>query len=97
MSEADVERRLRALERMVDNGRFLRRDVFDVVLRDVRDDFGRIETALADIRSGMKADREAREADRKGIRNLILGALFTGGVSLAASFVLWATLAQAPA
>jgi glucose-6-phosphate-specific signal transduction histidine kinase len=90
MSEADHERRLRNLERMLDNGRFVRVDVFREVRDGIGDDLARIQSELGMIRKAQEDERKAREDDRKGIRNLVLGAIAAGGVSLVVSLIMLA-------
>jgi hypothetical protein len=42
------------------------------------------------IRKAQEDERKAREDDRKGIRNLVLGAIAAGGVSLVVSLIMLA-------
>ena len=83
----EVWRRLKKLEDKTENGMFVRKDVFELVNRQVRDDYEHIVIELASLRAEMKADREAREADRKGIRNLIFAALLSAGGSIVVSLL----------
>src|SRR5262245_15264140 len=83
----EVWRRLKRLEDAVENGRFIRRDIFDLVVKDQRDDYDRIISELGEIKATLKSERENRDADRKGLRNLVLGALFAAAGSLIVSLI----------
>src|SRR5262245_32356908 len=84
----EVWRRLKKLEEAVENGRFIRKDIFDLVVHDVRDDYTRISQELGEIKATLKAEREARENDRRGLRNLILAALFSAAGSLVVTLII---------
>lgn len=86
-----IERRLGELEqafrRINENGPFLRKDLFEILNRERRESEARLEKELGEIRAEIKADKEAREDDRKGVRNLLLGALFAAAGSLIVSIL----------
>jgi hypothetical protein len=92
MIPEEVWRRIRKLEDAVENGRFIRRDIFDLVVHEMREDNARTQSELGQMRAELKEERETRETDRKGLRNLMLGALFAAVGSLVVSFVLAQTL-----
>ena len=81
----EYRRRVENIERMLDNGRFLRRDIFEVVLAELHGDFARIDSELGAIRKTQADERKAREDDRRGVRNLVLAAMLSAGFSLFAS------------
>lgn len=85
----DFHRRLQNIENKLDDGLFVRRDIFELVNRQVRDDYEHIVIELASIQADMKRDRETRENDRKGLRNLILAALFSAAGSVVVSLIVY--------
>jgi hypothetical protein len=87
MVPEEVWRRLRKLEDAVENGRFIRRDIFDLVVSDFRTEIARSNEALGEMRSEMKAEREDRENERKAFRNLLIGTLLAAASSLGVSLL----------
>jgi len=83
----DVERRVQDIERKLDNGRYLRRETFELVTTELRGDFSRIETDLGAIRAMLESERKDRENDRRGIRNLVISALLAAGASVVVSLI----------
>lgn len=83
----DLERRVGILENKLDNGRYLRRETFDLVTLELRGD-------IADLKSVIAKDKADRVSDRKSLRNLVLAAFAAGIVSIAVSLITVALVGQ---
>lgn len=77
-----LERRVEQLEHKLDNGRYLRRETFDLVSIELRGD-------IADLRKAIANDK----AERRSLRNLMLAAFIAAALSIAASVITYNLLA----
>lgn len=74
----ELERRVGQLENKLDNGRYLRRETFDLVSIELRGD-------IADLKAVIARDKDDRIAERRSLRNLVIGAFAAGIVSIVVS------------
>lgn len=82
-----IDRRVGRLERTLENGPYVRKDVWYEVVGSLREDLAGLRSDIGMIRKDMEDERKARENDRRGIRNLVLAAVFSAGLSVVVTFV----------
>ena len=88
MSDEETRRRLQHVEDKLDNGRYVRSDLFETVFKNIRDDLVETKEQVKELKSDIALQRREARDNARAIRNMVLGAIFTGIVSILVAVIL---------